>query len=169
MILGRWKQIDLTLSCHPGDKASLPDLVSNLLLFIPWGFLVYANMSHGPARAVPKVLVCLVLGSLLSLSVETCQLFTRNRTTSLVDVAMNSVGTLVGGGMATVFFPSCFQRLIGFVQRDLRQQPVALILGLYLLLLSLDSMLPFDISIDMSNVKRHLSLFTKKGKKSKRP
>jgi hypothetical protein len=69
---------------------------------------------------------------------------------------MISIGVLIGGAMAAVFFRSPFQRLLEFVRRVQDQQPAALILGLYLFFLALSSMILFDVSINTSSLKVHI-------------
>lgn len=51
---------------------------------------------------------------------------------------------MVGGASVAGFFSSCFQRLVGFIWRNLCRKPGALLLGLYLFLPALDSRIPFE-------------------------
>lgn len=68
------------------------DFVANILLFVPLGFLYRLTRpkTHGFALGV------LVLGALLSLAIESAQLFESNRNTSIVDVVTNAFGAWMG-------------------------------------------------------------------------
>lgn len=68
------------------------DLVANILLFVPLGFLW--RLSRPAARG--GALGVLVLGALLSLAIEAAQLFEANRNTSVIDVATNALGAWLG-------------------------------------------------------------------------
>lgn len=76
-----------------GRRASLPDMVQNVLLFMPFGMFGYSFCAGPPLSRLLRVAM---LGMLLSLLVETLQLFTVDRTTSATDVATNTLGALLG-------------------------------------------------------------------------
>jgi glycopeptide antibiotics resistance protein len=65
------------------------DLALNLVMLAPLGFLAALRFGLGPARG-------LVLGALLSATLELLQLFVPARCPSLYDVAMNALGAGVG-------------------------------------------------------------------------
>lgn len=79
----------------------LKDIIVNLVVYTPVGFLGYLSQSHGFRlwRAVWPV----GLGFLLSLSVETLQHYCDRRVPSLVDVICNTVGALAGVMVASAF------------------------------------------------------------------
>jgi VanZ family protein len=62
------------------------DLVANLLLFVPLGIA----LAHRGTR------VAVVVAAALSVLVEIAQLFSTDRTFSLLDVAMNVLGAAIG-------------------------------------------------------------------------
>ncbi len=70
------------------------DIVQNVLLFIPFGFLGCVSLAGPPGRAARLLIV--LLGAALSLSVELAQLYTRTRWPALSDVLFNTLGTAVG-------------------------------------------------------------------------
>lgn len=73
----------------------LRDAVVNICLYVPLGFAGYFALRESPGpRAAFYVPV--LLGMLLSISVEMLQLYTPHRDTSLVDVAANTLGSAVG-------------------------------------------------------------------------
>ena len=86
----------------PIDSAlAIGDVMNNLLLFIPLGFgLAVISQCRGSStvKAIPLVFV---LGAALSLCVEILQCWLPTRNPSLIDVASNSAGSILG---AVLFF-----------------------------------------------------------------
>jgi hypothetical protein len=67
------------------------EVVANVLLFVPLGFLYRLTRPSGhPALAA------LVLGALVSLAIEAAQLFETARSSSALDVAANAAGAALG-------------------------------------------------------------------------
>ena len=77
-----------------GSRHSIPDVVQNILFFIPFGFL-------GVLSFVRNKLFALFLvpffGFIISLNIEILQLTTRDRNTSITDLVSNTIGATVGG------------------------------------------------------------------------
>jgi len=78
------------------------DLASNILLFIPWGFAHGWLRVRAGQRPWRIVLEATVGGFALSLLVESLQLFTPGRVSSVFDLATNSAGAAMGGVVAQV-------------------------------------------------------------------
>lgn len=74
---------------HPGD------LISNVLLYTPFGFF---GVCAFPRRVVPIILA----GALLATSMELLQFYDRGRVTSMGDVYADSIGAMVGAAAATL-------------------------------------------------------------------
>lgn len=75
---------------------SRSDAVTNLLAYMPLGFLVtvfFARKGNGTVVVVATT----VIGCLLSASVEVIQLFLPSRVASSIDFVLNGGGTFVGG------------------------------------------------------------------------
>ena len=81
------------------------DIVANVLLFVPLGFLYPLTR---PADDEVSVLHVLLLGALLSAAIEGAQLFEQERFPSVVDVATNAAGAALGA------------MLVGAMQRRIR-------------------------------------------------
>ncbi|HKV98480.1 MAG TPA: VanZ family protein [Vicinamibacterales bacterium] len=99
-----WHQLSehvRTISWNPllapggGRRVSIPDVVQNVLLFLPFGVLgvLAGRQAKFTLRRIAWVTL---LGAGLSVLVEVLQLFTVDRTTSMSDVATNTAGTLLG-------------------------------------------------------------------------
>ncbi len=80
-------------SSNPGTRL---EMVLNMLLFIPFGFLLYAVLAGHIGTRFANVLIVLAVGLTTSLSVESLQYFSRSRHSSLNDVAANMAGVLAG-------------------------------------------------------------------------
>ena len=77
------------------ETTTVSEVVSNVVLFIPLGALLYrVGRLRLPSGRV--VLLCGITGALLSLAVEFLQVFVPPRDPTLVDAAANSSGTLLG-------------------------------------------------------------------------
>lgn len=68
--------------------SSVDNLILNIVLFLPVGFLY---------RLITGRRGAFILGAILSFSIETVQLFIPARTTSLIDIAANTFGAGLGG------------------------------------------------------------------------
>lgn len=69
------------------------DVVANVLLFVPLGFLY--PLTRATERETSPVRT-MMLGACLSTTIETIQLFEPSRFSSAIDVAANAAGTLAG-------------------------------------------------------------------------
>ena len=73
------------------------DVAANVLLFLPLGFFFCMARWNAPRQSALSVLW---IGALMSLGIESAQLFLAERVASLVDVAANATGAWMG---ATLF------------------------------------------------------------------
>ncbi len=72
------------------------DLISNLLGYLPLGFLLFvAGVRGGRGAGLAAALAC-VVATLLSFSMETLQNYLPTRVASNVDLALNAVGAALG-------------------------------------------------------------------------
>ena len=71
-------------------------MVSNVLLFIPWGFLLAIWLAGRGRRYLLTLTLALLSGALLSGTVEFVQLFAPSRYTSFVDLVTNTFGSMRG-------------------------------------------------------------------------
>ena len=75
------------------------DLVSNLLGYMPLGALLFGALVRSGYPAAWGVVVALLVGSALSLSMETLQNFLPGRVPSNVDLSLNALGALLGAAL----------------------------------------------------------------------
>jgi glycopeptide antibiotics resistance protein len=140
-----------------GDTLNRPisrsDVVSNVLLFLPWGGLFTFRRARRGAGFWTALLGATFSGMALSGLVETCQLFAPSRTTSLVDLATNTTGSALGALAGWAFdrrvWPTWSPRLTRLVnERPIAACALAVAAGLVLAGLS-----PFDVSIDLGDLR----------------
>ncbi|MCC6241628.1 MAG: VanZ family protein [Gemmatimonadaceae bacterium] len=116
-ILGYLVAITCIITLAPFRFASAPvhgltdlwdwkDAVMNVVMFVPLGFVYQLTRPVGAPLNQQRVLL---LGALLSGFIETVQLFAPSRYTSLVDLATNAVGAVVGAWL----YHTIVQRLEG--------------------------------------------------------
>ena len=80
----------------PTVVALISPLILNVLLFLPWGFLVFVALDTPSRPASQSSLLTILLAMGLSFVVEGTQYFLPNRVTDINDVIWNSAGALVG-------------------------------------------------------------------------
>jgi glycopeptide antibiotics resistance protein len=76
------------------SRRFLFDIVANVALFLPLGYLLDRSTSSGTARR--SLLLAAGAAGLLSLSMEWFQVYCHNRHPSLTDVISNVTGSLIG-------------------------------------------------------------------------
>lgn len=74
------------------------DLCINLLGFIPFGLVVSAR-ANKRSQLMPSIWVAVFSGLLLSLAIETAQMWIPSRSSDLFDLAMNTPGAAAGGAI----------------------------------------------------------------------
>jgi VanZ family protein len=156
------------LASPDGGMASVPDMVQNVLLFAPFGVLGALALARGTPprvnlvpRGAPRPMAGLwrragvvsILGAALSMAVETLQLFTSDRVTSLNDVITNTSGAAFGALIAGVVpgilssgGPAVAVRLSGSTRACARPALAALAL------VATASWHPFDPSLDLGTL-----------------
>ena len=137
---------------QPWQTASRMDIVSNILLFLPWGFLCSAWLADRGAGYAVSLIVASLTGMALSGFVEFLQLFTPTRITSLIDVATNLSGSVTGAviGWPLARWASPLAR--PWLGRVVRARPMiagSLIVAAGLMI---SGLVPFDVSIDLGDL-----------------
>ena len=133
--------------------ASRADVISNVLLFVPWGGLMAVWLASRRVGLGLAGVAAAVSGCALSGLVETLQLFTPSRVSSWIDIATNTTGSALGGGLgwwlARVIWPK--------VETDLKsaaaRYPLAVLTAVAVLGVLLASMAPFDVSLDFGDLR----------------
>lgn len=134
-----------------GRRLSIPDVVQNILLFVPFGALGF--LVRRPDRwqkALMRIAGITVLGALLSTAVEASQLLTTDRVASTADVMTNTIGGFLGA-FAAWLLQTAFVR--GF--RRLREEGLAVAelrpLVVSSIVLAIAAWQPFDATLDVGS------------------
>ena len=109
-ILGYLAAITLIITLAPFRFATAPthgltdlwdwsDIVMNIVMFVPFGFVYQLTR---PAGSPVRWVRVLLLGAAISGIIETAQLFEATRYTSLVDIATNTAGAVLGAWIYAV-------------------------------------------------------------------
>ncbi len=78
------------------------DLISNLLGYLPLGFLYFVALVRSGRPAGRSAWIASALGTLLSFSMEFLQNYLPQRVSSNVDLGLNAAGTILGVGIGLV-------------------------------------------------------------------
>lgn len=138
--------------------ASLSDGISNIALFIPFGFLcawlAAANAKH---RYAPlTTLLTGVHGLLFGLAIESGQTLSPWRSPSLLDALFNGTGAFIGAVTGLILLPAFRGSLKTDLIHALRNQPSWLLVSYLMLGLFVDSYFPFDVTLDVSTIWHNL-------------
>jgi len=144
------RRISLTPFFVDGKRVSLTDIVGNIILFMPFGFLMYMFLYDRKTRA--KLFLSIAAGALLSLSIETAQLFIISRDTAIHDLINNTLGTAIGAFAAAIYagHVSAFLRKIFYDL--LAHKPLLLIVLALLFAQAFSAVMPFTVSVSVSSL-----------------
>lgn len=112
------------------------DLATNVVAYLPLGFLLTLTLHRLPGRATPA-LAALLLGALVSLCLESVQSWLPARVPSNLDLACNTLGCAIGAVLALCHGERFFERAGALQRALLAPLPHAelglVVLGLWLL------------------------------------
>lgn len=136
---------------HVVDSLSQPlsrsDVVSNVLLFLPWGGLFAFRQARRGRGFWTTILGATLGGMVLSALVETAQLFAPSRTTSLIDLATNTLGSALGALLGWTSYLRVWPTWSPRLSRLANERPIAACALATAAGLMLAGLSPFDVSI----------------------
>ena len=143
---------------HGVRRFSLPDVVSNVLLFVPFGLLwVGGEFSLRMQSRLGRVAFTGgVLGLLSGLMIESGQMFSPGRIASILDAVCNGIGSATGAAAGFLLFRAFRGSFGSILLQLLRQRPSIVLLALLLLASVADAYYPFDVTLDVSAVWHNL-------------
>ena len=131
-----------------GDLVSLTDIVGNIFLFIPFGFLCYMLLWYMKKRH--RLVWCILGGAALSFTIEFLQLFIYSRDTAIHDLVNNTLGSAIGATVAAIYATQLSEFISKTFFDLLKNKPALLIVILLLLAQSVSAIMPFTVSISVS-------------------
>lgn len=150
-----WANAQLRVLGFTGPHhVSRTDLFSNVLLFIPLGFLVFLSARRRGLARLSSLLCAVVCGLALSLGVEALQLFSPLRTTSASDLFTNTMGAGSGAVAGWIWDTWGRRHVLPRFEREVELHPYRLLAMAAVLAWLLAGALPFDFSLDVDDLKR---------------
>jgi VanZ family protein len=146
-------QLQRRLGLIASEHATRSDLVANFLLYIPFGAL--CALAIGVGERSRCIVRATGIGAILSAAIEISQLSTLHRVTSVIDLGLNTLGSLLGALLA-VGYLAVGERWI--MQGLLRTRPAVVPFGLILLWLTAD-FAPFVPRFSWAEIRESLSGF----------
>ena len=138
---------DLLLLLQPGSEHhSKSDLIGNVLLFVPYGFLI------GLQRIHRRTGLALLAGAALALLVQYLQYWFPDRDPSGLDAVLNGAGMLLGLALERLATPL----LRGWMDSTLPRPHLVLMSSGLMLLWLLDRWFPLVPTLDVQNLKDDL-------------
>ncbi len=132
-----------------GSRHSIPDMVQNVLFFMPFGFLGVLSFARNKFFAVFLVTF---FGFIISLNIEILQLLTENRNTTVTDLVCNTIGGAIGAVVAFILFGVfCLLMRASSFQRAFNNKFYFLFVFSFLVIAA-SSLQPFDFTLDVSAV-----------------
>jgi glycopeptide antibiotics resistance protein len=139
---------------------SIPDMVQNVVLFMPYGFFAYLGFDRIQKKgAVVGALIAGLLGLALSLFVELLQTMSSTRNPSATDLATNFSGALAGGVAAAIYIVVLRERIDRMLTRTVRENPGMVLLFLYLVAITAGALAPFIPTLDVGMLRHQVRLF----------
>jgi VanZ family protein len=130
---------------------SFPDVVSNVLLGVPFGVLMaWSGLAGGPLAT--RVVRVVVADTVLAGAVEAGQLFAPSRTSSLNDVVAQVAGALAGLLLAHALSGASPRPLGPRLARALGHRPALALLLALAAVLAADALYPYAVTLDVSTV-----------------
>lgn len=129
---------------------SKTDIAGNIILFMPLGFLLYLWRCQRKLHA--PIVYSVIIGFIFSLLIEFIQLFFKDRISSPIDLINNTLGTGIGAFCAHVYMRIFADRITKMTGNILREQPLTLILIVFLILHILSALFPFNVGITISEL-----------------
>jgi VanZ family protein len=139
------------ISPDTGQRVPIPDFVANVLLFTPFGCFGMWAMRRPRHRWV-KVVLLSILSAVLSASVESAQLFTVDRVSSLADVVANTLGGAIGAVGGIVLGASASTVIDSAAQAGLTDATAFFPLVVAALVVCAGAWEPFDVTIDVGGL-----------------
>ncbi len=153
----QWRKLQASLFAF--DSLSLPDVISNLLLFVPFGALfIVVTRPTRPAASIAawRVFLATAAAAAFSILVEIWQLALPSRTSSFADVAANSAGALLGALVAALLARGLQRTNWALAKEQFKRHPLTALLAAFFIVQFLGSWFPFDVSIDVSGLKEQV-------------
>ncbi len=129
--------------------AGLPDILANLALYLPLGFLVRATLARKNVAPVSAAITTVFLATTISYSIELIQTFSHSRISSIADIACNLIGTAIG---VILYTPESIvtRKLLPAIESEIANRTTALAATAWAFVIFATALAPFDFTFDIS-------------------
>jgi len=134
------------------DYFSLPDIISNIFLYVPLGLLLYAFFRRGRRPAWIALVGSIICASVLSFAIEWAQVYSPTRVSSLLDLCSNILGASIGA-VISLLAGWMLPKLVGAALYEFHARPQVAAIKTYCLLLVVFGVMPFSFSLDVGRMK----------------
>ncbi len=135
------------------DRFTLPDIVSNVFLYVPLGLLFHACIRRYGIGGLTAWLLAVCAAALVSVGIEFLQSFSLSRVSSILDLLANVAGAAIGALIAALAH-WLLPRFLGAALYECHSHPQAALVKGYLLVLVVAAAMPFSFSFDAGRLKR---------------
>ena len=138
-------------------RPSLSDIISNILLFVPFGILsVWGRAPDSTDRAGFLAIGRTTLtGLLFAITIESGQTVAPGRDPSMLDALCNGMGAFIGAAWGSVLIRGYRKYLQTEFVRVLCRQPSLLLLAYLICGILIASYFPFEVTLDVSSLWRN--------------
>jgi VanZ family protein len=141
---------------NPDSRISGSDLVSNLALYIPLGWLVMVGCRLANIGIVFSMVFSVILCSLLSFFIEAVQIFSAFRIASAADWLLNTISGGIGAVIGSVRGRELWNRGLTWLKIAWRKHPVDIAALVLAGMLLADALVPYMPTILLKQVWRSL-------------
>lgn len=141
---------------NPWARFSGSDFLSNLVLYVPLGFLLATRLCFTRIGRLMSFGLTALVCSCLSAGIETLQGLTISRIPSATDWVLNSVSGLLGAGVGVAQGRPLWGRTTSWLKDRWHSHPLDIVTLSYMVLLTADALSPFLPTILLSQVWRNL-------------
>ena len=141
---------------NPGGRISGSDLLSNLVLYMPLGWMVCVRLRLKGAGFFPAAFFSIVLCSCISIFVEIMQMFSFSRVASGADWVLNTISGFAGSITGAIFGKKIWIRFIKWLEKTWKENPSAIAGLIIIILIAADSLSPFLPSIKLKDIWRSI-------------
>ena len=134
---------------NDGSRHSIPDIVQNILFFIPFGLLGVLSFEKNKFFAMFLVTF---FAFFISLNVEILQLLTRDRNTSVTDLVSNTIGAGLGAVAAFILSGMFALMMKSASFRKTFNNKFYYLFVVSFMVVAASSLQPFDFTLDVSTV-----------------
>jgi len=141
----------------PNARISGSDVMSNLLLYMPLGWIVAVGGGLRGVRGAVTMVIATTACALLSIAIEMVQMIVDSRISSGADWVLNTISGSLGSAAGVVFGKRVWTGGIRWLQRSWKTSPADIGTLMFIFLLAADAWAPYMPTLLLKQVWRSLA------------